>query len=247
MARTLFALNPALDRSALAAEFARDRRIQVRDVLTEESAQTLRDLLARGTRWGLAARAPDVEGGTAAFVSAEDMATTAGRARAQALATGAAHAVARGEYGYMYGCYPTLEAYLGKWDEGSPHDLLLEHLNTPEFIDFAREVTGFGDLKKADAQATFYAGQHFLPLHTDSHVEANWRVAYVLNLATDDWRPDWGGYLVFYDDNGDIVRGYRPRFNALNMFAVPQAHAVTFVPPFAPAGRFAVTGWLRAG
>ena len=59
------------------------------------------------------------------------------------------------------------------------------------------------------------------------------------------WRPDWGGYLNFYDEDGDIVAGYRPRFNALNLFLVPQKHAVSYVPPFAPQARFAITGWFR--
>ena len=29
------------------------------------------------------------------------------------------------------------------------------------------------------------------------------------------------------------------------VLAVPQRHAVTYVPPFAPPHRFAITGWLR--
>ena len=35
MSIPLFEVNPGLDRKALAAQFARDRRIQIRDVLTE--------------------------------------------------------------------------------------------------------------------------------------------------------------------------------------------------------------------
>lgn len=247
MTKTLFALNPALDRPALAAQFTHGKRVQIRDVLTRQSAVELRDVLLHHTRWGLAMRAPEVGGGSPQFMRAEALATPEGRASAQDMARAADAAAARGDYAYRYASYPMLDAYLGRWDEGSPHDVLLEHLNAPEFLTLVREVTGFGDLAKADAQATFYAAQHFLPLHDDSHVEQNWRVAYVLNLAIDDWRPDWGGYLVFYDQDGDIVHGYRPRFNTLNLFAVPQAHAVTYIPPFAPAGRFAVTGWLRAG
>jgi len=57
--------------------------------------------------------------------------------------------------------------------------------------------------------------------------------------------PDWGGYLNFYDDDGDVIAGYRPRFNALNLFAVPQQHNVSFVPPFAAVARYAITGWFR--
>ena len=80
--------------------------------------------------------------------------------------------------------------------------------------------------------------------HVDAHSGEGRRVAYVLNFAPDYWHTDWGGYLVFFDEEGDIVEGFRPRFNALNLFRVPQAHSVTFVPPFAPAARFAISGWL---
>jgi Rps23 Pro-64 3,4-dihydroxylase Tpa1-like proline 4-hydroxylase len=50
---------------------------------------------------------------------------------------------------------------------------------------------------------------------------------------------------MFYDEDGDCIAGFKPRFNALNLFAVPQRHSVSYVPPFAPAGRFAITGWFR--
>ena len=114
----------------------------------------------------------------------------------------------------------------------------------PNFLSFIREVTGISTIAKGDAQATLYAPGHFLGQHIDSHVADGWVVAYVMNF-TKDWRPDWGGYLNFFDDDGDIIAGYRPRFNALNMFKVPRAHAVSYVPPFAPVGRFAITGWFR--
>jgi Rps23 Pro-64 3,4-dihydroxylase Tpa1-like proline 4-hydroxylase len=100
-------------------------------------------------------------------------------------------------------------------------------------------------LIKADAQATAYTPGDFLSLHTDSHVAEGWRVAYVLNFAPPDWKPDWGGYLNFFDADGDVVAGWRPRFNALNLLKVPQPHNVSYVPPFAPAERIAITGWFR--
>lgn len=163
----------------------------------------------------------------------------------QELAQASHDAAARGDYAFRYAHYSLVEAYLGKWDEGGPHDLLLEYLNAPEFLQLARDVTGIDELIKADGQATLYGAQHFLAQHTDSHVAEGWRVAYVMNFAVDDWKPDWGGYLNFYDEDGDIIQGFKPRFNALNLFAVPQSHAVSYVPPFAPIGRFAITGWLR--
>lgn len=138
-----------------------------------------------------------------------------------------------------------VEAMQQRWDPDGPHELLLEYLNAPDFLQLVRDVTGISELMKADGQATLFAANHYLGRHIDSHVAEGWRVAYVLNMTMDDWHPDWGGYLLFLDDDGDVVEGFRPRFNTLNLFAVPQSHAVSYVPPFAPAGRLAITGWLR--
>lgn len=237
----LFEVNPGLDRKGLAREFRKNRRIQVRDVLTAESAGTLRRVLERETPWGLAWRA------------AEDGPHGVRRDRLAALAPGEREEIQRKivaamqsrDYAFLYMQYNLVEAYLGKWDPGAVHDLILEHINDEPFLDLVRAVTGFPDLVKADGQATFYAPNHFLAVHDDSHMAEGWRVAYVLNLAPDDWRPEWGGYLLFYDEEGDVIQGFRPRFNALNLFQVPQRHSVSYVAPFAPAGRFAITGWFR--
>jgi len=107
-----------------------------------------------------------------------------------------------------------------------------------------RQVTGLPQIRWADAQATLFGPQQFLSMHHDFS-DQGWLVAYVFSFAATEWGPDWGGYLNFHDDDGDIIHGYRPRFNALNMFRVPRHHNVSFVPGFAPAGRFAITGWFR--
>ena len=66
----------------------------------------------------------------------------------------------------------------------------------------------------------------------------------MLNL-TPDWRTDWGGLLAFIDEDGHVAEAYRPSYNALNIFRVPQRHAVSFVAPFAGAPRLSITGWIR--
>ena len=241
MARELFSINPLLDRPALAGRFRRDGRVQVRDVLTPAAAETIHDILSHATPWGIAWQAGD--DGPHAVRESVLRADPTGQQQAIAAATNAA--MQRGDYAFQFAQYPILDAYLGGWAPGSAHDLLLEHINSEDFLAFIREVTGIASIRKGDAQATLYAPGQFLALHTDSHVGEGWRVAYVLNFCREEWRPDWGGYLNFFDDDGDVVAGYRPRFNALNMFTVPRAHAVSYVPPFAPVGRFAVTGWFR--
>ena len=240
--KTLFELNPALDVAALAARFAATGRVQIRNALTEDSARELQMVLARATAWGMAVGAGAEK--PRSFRAAETRLPEGQQALAQAARRAEEHS-ARGEYGFRFAHYPILEALREGWDRDGPHEVLLEHLNAPDFMDLTRDVTGI-DLVKADGQATLFAATHYLGQHIDSHVAEGWEVAYVLNLARDDWHPDWGGYLLFLDEEGDVVEGFRPRFNALNLFRVPTPHLVSYVPPFAPVGRMAVTGWLRS-
>ena len=243
MAKALFELNPALDRSRLAREFSEARRLQIPDILTDATARELRDILATGTEWGIALQA-GAEGKARGF-RGRDLRDPAVAREAMAMGQETDKAAAGGDYAYRALRYSIVEAVQQQWEPGGPHEVLLGHLNAEPFLSLMRDITGIPELAKADAHASCFAAQHFLGKHIDSHVAEGWRIAYVLNLTIDDWHPDWGGYLVFFDDAGDVVQGFKPRFNTLNLFAVPQAHAVTYVPPFAPRGRYAISGWLR--
>ncbi|MEM6477359.1 MAG: 2OG-Fe(II) oxygenase family protein [Pseudomonadota bacterium] len=241
--KKLFKLNPDLDRPALARRFAEAGRVQIRNVLTEETAREVLHVLTKGTPWGMATGAGDENRQS---FSMEEVRTPQGQQAVNAAAMAAQENSARGEYGFRFAHYPIVKAVQEGWDPGGAHEVLLEHLNAPDFIGLAREVTGIDALIKADGQATLFAPNHYLGRHIDSHVAEGWEVAYVLNFARDDWHPDWGGYLLFLDEDGDVVEGFRPRFNALNLFRVPQSHSVSYVPPFSPIARIAVTGWLRS-
>ena len=219
--------------------------MQVRDVLTDETAREVQKILLGGTKWGMAVQAGDGPGNDPQSWRLEEVRTPEG-ARAINEAANAAHrASASGDYAFRFAHYPILTAVQEQWDPESVHELLLEYINAPQFLDLVREVTGIAELMKADGQATLFAANQYLGRHIDSHVAEGWRVAYVLNFAREDWHPDWGGYLLFLDEDGDVIEGFRPRFNSLNLFAVPQSHMVSYVPPFAPIGRVAITGWLR--
>lgn len=240
--KTLFELNPGIDRAALARRFEETGRVQVRDVLTEEAAREMLLVLAKGTPWGMATGAGDENRQS---FRAEETRTQSGAQAVNAAAMAAQENSARGEYGFRFAHYPIVKAVQDGWDPGGAHEVMLEHINAEPFMQLAREITGIDDLFKADGQATLFAPNHYLGRHIDSHVAEGWEVAYVLNFAREDWHPDWGGYLLFLDEEGDVIEGFRPRFNALNLFKVPQTHLVSYVPPFAPIGRLAVTGWLR--
>lgn len=240
-AASMFAINPNLPVDALRGAFLRDSRVQVRDVLTQDCAQGLTRLLLERTPWGLAWQA-----GASGSVF-ERSALVGGLPQSDQLAIQQRSyaAMQAGDYAFQFGSYPMLRAYLERWAPDGEHDYVFEHINDRPFLDLVRGVTGIDALVKADAQATLYAPGHFLAEHDDSHVGQGWQVAYVLNLCPVEWRPDWGGYLNFLDDAGEVVTGWKPRFNTLNLFRVPQRHNVTMVSPFAPIGRIAITGWFR--
>lgn len=244
-AKKLFEINPDLDRKALAERFARAGRIQVRNVLTQETAREIQMILARATKWGMSVMADDGSGAKPQSFRLEEMQAPGGADRVNAAAMAAHQSSARGDYGFRFAQYPMLTALQEGWDPGSPHELLLEYINAPGFLDLVRDITRTPTLTKADGSASLFAANHYLGRHIDSHVAEGWRFAYVLNFAPENWHPDWGGYLNFLDEDGDVIEGWKPRFNALNLFAVPTAHQVSYVPPFAPVGRTALVGWLR--
>lgn len=237
----IFDLDSGIDRGAAARRFARDGRVQIRNLLTPESAANLRDIIARQTPWGIAWQAGP---GGPQRIDARQIAVMPPPRQRELIDT-IHRSAAKGEYAVRFTQYAILDAYLQAGAASGPHDLALEHLNDTPFLDLVREVTGIPELVKADAQATLYGPGDFLSVHNDSHVMEGWRVAYVLNLTSADWQPDWGGYLNFLDEDGDVICGWKPRFNTLNLLRVPQLHQVTYVPPFAPRARYAITGWLR--
>jgi Rps23 Pro-64 3,4-dihydroxylase Tpa1-like proline 4-hydroxylase len=235
----LVQINPALDRAALRGEFDGHGRLQVRDVLTPSSAASIQKILTEQTPWGFAcqdgARAPArlIRAGQPAEATDEELREMTARAAAD------------GDYGFAYHSYPLVTAYLEQWRPGSPQERLLEELNSPPVLEFMRAITGIGEIVKMDGQATLYAPGHFLRPHNDEESERGRRVAYVLNLTVGEWQPHWGGYLNFFSEDWDIEQAFRPRFNCLNLFRVPQWHSVGEVSAAAPLARYAVTGWAR--
>ncbi len=240
-APSLFALNPALDPAAIAAALQANRLVQVDQALRPEAAEALWQILRHQTPFCLAWAGDGQPHGQR--VLPEQLRQMRPDQKAM-MGNGAASAAAAGRFAFLYGQYPLAEAAREQWHPGHPLYGLLDDINGPDLIDFARSVSGHADIIRADAQATLYAGGHFLTEHDDLVEQEGRRLAYVLNLAK-DWKPDWGGYLNFLDETGNIVAGFMPRFNTLNLFLVPMRHNVGLVPPFAPVGRYAITGWFR--
>jgi Rps23 Pro-64 3,4-dihydroxylase Tpa1-like proline 4-hydroxylase len=233
------AIDPRVD-VPLVAQLYRERgRVHVPGFLAPAAAAAVHAALERDTPWSVSAN----EGERNFTVRVEAFAQLAPEARAGFEARVLANA-ARG-FQYYYKNFPIHDEYAA----GRFRDHLLmrvyEFLNSSAFLDFARTVTGRPDATHVDAQATLFEKGHFLTRHDDRDDRKRRIAAYVLNL-TPAWQADWGGLLAFLDPDGHVAEAYTPAFNALNLLRVPQPHAVTCVAPFAPAGRYSITGWIRA-
>lgn len=234
-----FALQSGLDIGTARTAFEGAGRVQLENLLEPHAPDSLYDCLRMEVPWQLhfndGAQSHDVD--LAQFQAL-------GEASQQALIE-AIHQNAARDFQYLFDNFPVADAY----DAGEHADLLLmqfhEFVNTEEFLDLARQVTGIESIRMADSQATRYRPGHFLTTHDDEADGKHRMAAYVLSL-TPDWRADFGGLLNFVDRGGNVTGTYTPGFNVLHLFQVPQAHAVSCVAPFAPAPRYSLSGWLRA-
>ena len=237
---TSFVLQPGLDPQALALQFVAEGRLQIPAFLRHDSALGLYRELVESREWRLAINKGDtIEDLDPAELAAWSPERQAALERA---------VVERGRDAFQFR-YETIR--LPQYGIGTPQQPppglagFVDFLCTPDVMAFMRTLTGLADVAFADGHASRYRPGHFLTAHDDSQTQMGRRAAYVLNL-TPQWRPDWGGVLQFYDERANVVRGYTPAFNTLNIFRVPQPHSVSWVTPLAGAPRYAVTGWLRA-
>lgn len=231
-------IDPGLKPADIAPAFRQFGRVHIPGFLAPASAQTLHHALATETGW----RCSTMAGGQALDIPMEQLnAFTPDEAIAF---LNMAHAEARDGFNYMFENVRVSDLAERGGDLSPTLRAAYDFLNGPAFLNFIRAVIGDPTPNYVDAQATRYDRGHYLTHHTDA-AEGKGRVcAYVLNL-TPRWRTDWGGLLNFIDADGHVAEAYSPTWNALNLFRVPQGHAVSCVAPFAGAARLSITGWVR--
>ncbi|RBP51103.1 2OG-Fe(II) oxygenase [Arenicella xantha] len=218
--------------------YQRSSRVQIVDFLESESAQHIYDALKSQTQWNLAWNL-DGQHQDMDYTAVQNW-TQKQREQLDELI----YAQASDSFQYRYASVPIYDIYQQNLLPGHFFNSIYEFFNSDELLTLARQVTGFEQIDFADVQATRYSKGHFLTEHDDNVAGKNRLAAFVLNL-TPKWKFDWGGGLVFPDKN-DQAETWFPKFNALNIFTVPQKHAVTVVSPFATEERYALTGWFRS-
>ncbi|WP_370521575.1 2OG-Fe(II) oxygenase family protein [Novosphingobium sp. ERN07] len=232
-----FALNPDIDAPALAEQFARHGRVQVKNFLTPDCAEALHLLLRERGDWVQVLNS----NGKVFELSRQTRAEMTPAACADL--DNAIYAQARSGFQYRYESIRVPDGADARAVSDDPLAAFAEWMSTGEARDLLRQIVGVDAIAFADAQATAYAPGDFLTGHDDAVTGKNRHAAYVMNL-TPVWRTEWGGLLLFHEPE---VRGFAPAFTTLNMFRVPQMHSVSEVTRAAAYRRYSITGWLRSG
>ncbi|KQY54698.1 2OG-Fe(II) oxygenase family protein [Lysobacter sp. Root494] len=234
-------INTGLDLAFWREQLRRNGRMQVTGYLLPDAAERLRTCLAEEVPWTLALR--DAQGARTIDHATYSVLTDE---QAQRLfAETAASAGQEGDDGFRfaYDSYMMVRAYQERRDPGLLLHRVLELFNSPDYLAFARHLTGDTRIRRINAQATRYRPGQFLRHHNDEELDEGRLYAYVLNLSR-GWQADWGGLLQFIGDDGRVQDTFLPTWNTLSLFAVPAGHAVSLVAPWARDDRLSITGWM---
>ena len=246
-------LNSALDFTESMLSLRRTGRVVIENAFAAEAAEALYQALRTSVHFNLMLR--DALGQRA-------MKNVPGDVYAQALSSAQQHGAEN--FAFAYEGYNLIDAYLSQDSEHNAAAVLRElvqTLNSADFLNFARRLTGDREIRRIDAQATNYGAGHFLLRHNDFSTKQDRRFAYVINLSK-HWRADWGGVLQFFDTpthttsaqiaamQPKIIDSVCPAFNTLTVFQVPQWHCVSPVAAFVKRSelggmRLAITGWMQ--
>ncbi|MDO1559254.1 2OG-Fe(II) oxygenase family protein [Brevundimonas sp. 2R-24] len=224
----------------LAPVFARHGRVHIPGAFDDAFARHMHQALSEATPW----RRSLAVGGRYLDLGEEEFAAL-GPDNLAALEK-ASREEGHNAFRYAFDAYRVSDHMEAGQPRGHAAEDLWRFVNSDAFLGFIRELTGEPACAYADAQGTRYRKGDFLSAHDDKAEGKDRLFAFVMNF-TPIWRADWGGLLLFLDADGHVAEGYTPAFNALNLFRVPQKHAVTQVTDLAGAAcRYAVTGWIRS-
>jgi len=233
-------LNPDLDPEKYARIFHDTGRVHIPDILTRESAERIFLALKEEVPWQT-----NFNDGEKGFTLHQVQIDAMDDVQRHLLNTHI-NDKAKYDFQYIYNAFSLSDARAQGIHQNLYINHFLDFVNSEDYLDFMRAVTGFQEAAFSDSQCTLYRPGHFLTDHKDDVGGKNRLCAMVMNF-TPKWRPDWGGILQFIDDDGHISHGITPCFNALNILKIPQKHSVSYVVPHADGGRYAITGWLRKG
>ena len=213
-------------------------RVQIPGFLQEPSALRLHQCLREEVPWETAQRSDAV------LADGQDRSPPPGSAEDEA-ALAATCLRAREGFEFYFDRYRMIDARRDGTDPQLVLHAVVDFLNSPQFLEFARQLTGDPAIRMVSAIGVRYRAGHFLRAHNDLANDEDRAFAYVINLSR-QWSPDWGGLLHFLDpEQRRVVDTFTPLWNSLSLFRVPQPHVVSLVAPWAGSARYSITGWFR--
>lgn len=233
-----FRINRSLDLAAYAKTYAEQGIVQIQNLFDDDTADYIESVLL-SLPWRLVCQDDTKRN----VIFNPDQIRAMSADERTALEAGIRRRAAE-NFGYAYLTYPMIQAIMSRQDPDHPIHQVTMLLNSPAFIAIAREIINCPGVVKIDAQASNYRPGNFLTRHVDDGQKLERRAAYTIGFSR-KWEPDWGGLLMFVDDNKDISRAYLPRFNTLTVFDGLRLHSVSAVSAFAPVPRLSVVGWFR--
>ncbi len=231
-------LNKSLDLNALRAEFAKEGRIRIRNVLAPEVADAVALEMS-----SLPYKVFCATGAGVAVIDPAEMAQWDRNTQTE-LQRALYQSASKAE-GFAYFGYRMTET----WKDGAPNTALgrfYAELHSSDVMEAVQKITGASSFDNVFAQATDYRPGHYLTRHLDDPKGEHRKFAFVWGF-TKRWDPDWGGLLQFFDRDGRPTSSLSPEFNTLDLFDVRHVHSVTLVTPWSLNPRLAVSGWFVKG
>ena len=235
-------INPQLDIAALAAEFKRNGKISISNVLTEDFADKTFNCLDTEVPWRLMyynhqGKGQEVVGRIYPH-QWEAMPEQEKRSLLDRIQKEAGK-----NFHYLYNSYDVLDARRKGQDPELFLQTFLDFMGSDEYFNFIRAISGDQVFNRVDCHAARYMPGHFLKEHVDASPFEDRHMAYVFYF-TPEWNADFGGLTHFLDDEHQVTDTYIPGYNSLTLFRVPVPHSVSAVTAFAPNPRYSITGWF---
>jgi hypothetical protein len=222
-----YALNDGLDIKALAKEFKKSGRVQVKNALEENSADALSEVIEKMAIW----RLHFLDRNTERVMSAEEVGLLTKRREKELMER--LYLQARDGFQYIrYEC-PTDDIPNAK----DPKALVDADVffRSDDFRDLLRAVSGQKEGEMEGVQAR-WLNRDKLMADTARATNLPQCKLYFSMDVTRKWRPNWGGVLGFLDDDGEIETSWSPAFNRLNIYAGSSRHSISYVAHLRPPG-----------
>ena len=231
-------INPNIDIEAAKHTYKECGRVQIPHFFTEDTARYLLEIIKQNKNWHFAYN--DDKG----FYECDYAQIQALPDDVNQRCLNEIYQRATNHFQYAFVQYYISQAIELGENSGHPLHAFESFVNSEDYLNLMREITGETAIRKADSYASMYDKGHFLTNHNDTHSKHD-RVAACTFGFSENWNMNWGGHTVFFDEQGNVEQGFIPGFNTFTLFSIPQEHAVQMVTPFAGAKRYSLLSWLH--